>query len=63
MEIGDVTNCKDLFGSALWYSFTDLEKHYLITRMIDMLVREKELDLEFAGVDDDGLTLYRKIES
>ena len=27
MEIGDVTNCKDLFGSALWYSLTDLEKH------------------------------------
>jgi hypothetical protein len=62
MEIGDVTNGIELFGSALWYNLTDLEKHYLFMRMLDMLVDEGELDLEFAGVDADGQTLYRKIE-
>ena len=62
MEVGDVTNNKELFGSALWYSLTDLEKHYLFIRMVDMLVGEGELDLEFAGVDDEGQPLYRKIE-
>ena len=62
MEIGDVTNNKDLFGSAVWYSLTDLEKHYLFMRMVGMLVDEGELDLEFAGVDADGQNLYRKIE-
>ena len=62
MEIGDVTNCNELFGSAVWYSLTDLEKHYLFMRMVDMLVDEGELDLEFAGVDADEQTLYRKIE-
>ena len=62
MEIGDVTNCIELFGSAVWYSLTDLEKHYPFMRMLDMLVNEGELDLEFAGVDADGQTLYRKIE-
>ena len=62
MEIGDVTNHKELFGSAVWYSLTDLEKHYLFMRMVDMLVGEGELDLEIAGVNDEGETLYRKIE-
>ena len=62
MEIGDITNCKELFGRALWHSLTDLEKHYLFMRMVDMLVSEGELDLEFAEVDSDGQTLYRKIE-
>jgi hypothetical protein len=62
MEIGDVTNCKDLFGSALWYSLTDLEKHYLFIRMINMLVTVGELDLEFAGEDHEGQTLYRRIK-
>jgi hypothetical protein len=61
MEIGDVTNCIELFGSAVWYSLTDLEKHYLFMRMVDMLVDEGELDLEIAGVNDAGQTLYERI--
>jgi hypothetical protein len=62
MDIGDVTSPLGLFGSAVWYSLTDLEKHYLFMRMIDMLVSEGELDLEFDGVDSDGQFLYRKID-
>ena len=62
MKAGDVTNCKELFGKAVWYNLTHLEKHYLFVRMLDMLVDEGELDLEFAGEDADGQTLYRKIE-
>jgi hypothetical protein len=61
MEIGDITNHKELFGSAVWYSLTDLEKHYLFMRMVDMLVDEGELDLEIAGVNDAGQTLYERI--
>ena len=61
MEIGDVTYCKELFGKALWHSLTVLEQHYLFMRMVDMLVNEGELELEFAGVDDDGKNLYRRI--
>ena len=62
MKVGDVTSPVGLFGSAVWYNLTDLEKHYLFMRMLDMLVDEGELDLEFAGVDADGQTLYRRIE-
>ena len=62
MKAGDVTSPVGLFGSAVWYSLTDLEKHYPFMRMVDMLVDEGELDLEFAGVDADGQNLYRKIE-
>ena len=62
MKAGDVTNSEELFGKAVWHSLTDLEKHYLFMRTLDMLVNEGGLDLEFAGVDADGQTLYRKIE-
>lgn len=61
MEIGDVTSYVGLFGSALWHSLTDLEKHYLFIRMVDMLVGEGELDLEFSGLDGDGNTLYQRV--
>ena len=62
MKAGNVTNCKELFGKAVWYNLTDLEKHYLFMRTLDMLFNEGDLDLEFAGEDDEGQTLYRKIE-
>ena len=63
MKVGDVTSCVGLFGSALWYNLTDLERYCLFMDIVDMLVDEGELDLEFAGVNDEGLTLYRRIES
>jgi hypothetical protein len=62
MKVGDVTSCVGLFGSALWYSLTELERYYLFMNMVDMLVGEGELDLEFAGVNDVKETLYRKIK-
>ena len=62
MEIGDVTSPAKLFGSAFWYSFTDLEKNYLVLRCLEVQISVGELDLEFDGVDADGQPLYRKIE-
>ena len=62
MDIGDVTSPAELFGSALWYSFTDLEKHYLVLRYLEVQISVGELDLEFDGLDADGQRLYRKFE-
>ena len=34
MKAGDVTSPVGLFGSAVWYSLTDLEKHLLTVASI-----------------------------
>ena len=49
---------KQLFDKHLLQAMTDLEQRYVLKRPLDHLVACGEIDLVFAGENDEGETLY-----
>ena len=62
IECGEVVDSRTLFGKTVLASTSTLEKRYVLDRTLDYLVAFGEIDLEFAGINDDGETLYRRCD-
>ena len=62
IPVGKKVVYTDLFGKLLLQSTTSLDRHYVLKGTLDHLVACGEVCFEFAGEDDDGQTLYRRIE-
>jgi hypothetical protein len=60
--VGKKVAYTELFGKLLLQSTTSLDQHYVLKGTLDHLVACGEVDFEFAGEDDEGQTLYRRIE-
>jgi hypothetical protein len=62
IPVGKKVAYTELFGKLLLQSTTSLDQHYVLKGTLDHLVACGEVDFEFAGVNDEKETLYRKIE-
>jgi hypothetical protein len=62
IPVGNKVAYTELFGELLLQSTTSLDQHYVLKGTLDHLVACGEVDFRFAGEDDDGQTLYRRIE-
>ena len=62
IPVGKKVAYTELFGKLLLQSTTPLDQHYVLKGTLDHLVACGEVDFEFAGEDDEGQTLYRRIE-
>ena len=60
--IDEIVDYKRLFDPVLLESTTSLEQLYVLDRTLTMLVACGEIDLEHAGISDEGLTLYRRTD-
>lgn len=61
VEAGKEVNFTQLFDKHLLEATTPLEQRYVLKRALDLLVACGEIDVEFAGVNDEGQTLYQRI--
>ena len=59
---GEVADSRALFGEAVLASTSALEHRYVFDRTLAYLVAFGEIDLELAGHNDDGETLYRRCD-
>ena len=50
-----------MFDKNLLNATTELEHRYVLKRALDLLVACGEIDVEFAGENDEGETLYMRI--
>ena len=62
IPVGKKVLYTELFDELVLESTTSLDQHYVLKGALDHLVACGEVDFEFAGEDDDGQTLYRRIE-
>ena len=62
IPVGKQVVYTELFGKILLQSTTSLDQHYVLKDTLDHLVACGEVEFEFAGEDDEGQTLYRRIE-
>lgn len=62
MECDETYECEFLFDKALWNATTPLEHQYVLERSLALLTACGEIELEFAGVNDEGKTLYRRLD-
>ena len=60
IECGEVADRRALFGESVMASTSALEQRYVLDRTLAYLIAFGELDLEIAGVNDDGEPLYRR---
>ena len=60
IECGEVADRRALFGEAVLASTSALEQLYVLDRNLDYLIAFGEMNLEIAGLNDDGETLYRR---
>ena len=60
IECGEVADRRALFGEAVLATTSALEQRYVLDRTLAYLVAFGEIDLEIAGLNDDGETLYRR---
>ena len=63
IEPGEVADRHDLFGEAVLASTSVLEQRYVLDRNLAYLIAFGEIDLEIAGVNDEGETLYRRSDA
>ena len=56
----EAVDYKRLFDPVLLEATTSLEQLYVFDRTLTILVACGEIDLEHAGISDEGLTLYRR---
>ena len=49
-----------LFDPVLLEATTSLEHRYILDRTLSLMVVCGEIDLEFAGINDAGFSLYRR---
>ena len=62
VEVGKKVNYTELFDKALLDAMTTLEHRYVLERALAYLIAFEEVDLELAGVNDEGQTLYQRID-
>ena len=60
IDCDDTNVCESLFDKVLWDATTSLD-HYVFERALALLISCEEIDLVFAGVNDEGQTLYERI--
>ena len=61
LDAGKKMDYTKLFDKHLLEAMTRLEQRYVLKRALDLLVAFGEIDVEFAGVNDEGETLYKRI--
>lgn len=61
IDAGKKVAYTEVFDNALLKSTTQLEHRFVLQLALDYLVALGEVDLEFAGVNDEGQTLYERI--
>jgi len=62
IECGEPVDSHALFDKTVLASTSELERRYVFDRTLAYLIAFGEIDLEFAGVNDDGQPLYRRLE-
>jgi hypothetical protein len=60
MELGQITDCKDLLDKELWDAVPPSERRHVFGRPLAMLVAQGKMPLEFAGFNSRRHNLYRK---
>jgi hypothetical protein len=60
VEVGKKVTYMALFDKRLLDSTSTLEHYYVFERALADLMAFEEIDLEYAGVDDEGRTLYKR---
>ena len=60
MKRGDVTDREGLFGKALWWNLTPMERGHCFGPALDRLVMDGALPLKFVESDFVGEFNYRK---
>lgn len=60
VPVGKKVDYTQLFDKTLLKATTPLEHYYVFERALAHLIALEEIDLVFAGVDDEGRTLYRR---
>ena len=61
VEAGKKVDYTKLFDKHLLEATTPLEQRYVLKRALDHLIACGEIDVVFAGVNDEGQTLYKRI--
>lgn len=61
VEVDKQVTYMELFDKQLLDSTSTLEHYYVFERALADLMAFEEIDLEYAGVDDEGRTLYKRI--
>ena len=61
VQAGKKVVYKALFDKHLLETTTALEQRYVLKRVLDHLIACGEIDVVFAGVNDEGQTLYKRI--
>ena len=62
VSAGKKVDYTQLFDKHLLEATTPLEHHYVLKRVLDHLVACGEIDVVFAGEDDEGQTLYQRMD-
>ena len=58
---GEPTDGEGLFGNPIWKASTDLEHEFVLERTLQHLIEFEEVDFIYAGVNDEGKNLYKRI--
>jgi hypothetical protein len=61
VKAGKKVDYTQLFDKHLLQATTSLEHRYIFERALAYLMALEEIDLVFAGVNDEGRTLYQRI--
>lgn len=61
VKAGKKVTYRELFDKHLLESTSELEHYYLFERALADLMAFEEIDLVYAGVIDEGQTLYKRI--
>ena len=61
VKAGKKVDYTQLFDKHLLQATTSLEHRYVFERALAYLMAFEEIDLVFAGVNDEGQTLYQRI--
>ena len=61
VDAGKKVDYTKLFDKHLLEATTPLEQRYVLKRALDHLIACSEIDVMFAGVNDEGQTLYKRI--
>jgi hypothetical protein len=60
VEVGNKVDYTQLFDKHLLQTTTSLEHRYVFERALAYLMAFEDIDLVFAGVNDEGQTLYKR---
>ena len=60
IECGEVADRHALFGEAVLATTSALEQRYVLDRNLAYLIAFGEINLEIAGVNEDGEPVYRR---